>query len=329
MAKILLGHVGALTCVLLMCSLRRISACTDDFDCSLGGRCVQSVCNCFRAWKGVNCSELNLQASRNVRAFDRPHNQSSWGGSVIWDNETQMFHMFAADMTDHCGLDSWQHNSAIRHLVSKTPEGPYEPKEIVQSSFSHNPTVHKTPDGHYVIYHIGDGTNGNRPPITNCHNGTTPKTFETRAQASDSGPPPKIGSIITPHMLFSESLNGPWSTYRSSQRGTSCNNPAAYMFPNGTALLICKVMSPAIRVMAVARADHWKGPHTYAYTCTYTCTYTYACTRTHTGHAVAGFHVCRFCASKVANRRVAVAAATTRIGLCALNHHDTRRRESY
>ena len=253
-------------CVLLFSSLQQLHACTDNFGCSLGGRCVDHVCECFRAWKGINCSELNLQATRNIRAFDRPENQSSWGGSVIWENETQTFHMFAADMTEHCGLNSWQHNSAIRHLVSKTPEGPYEPQEIILSSFSHNPTVHKTQSGHYVIYHIGKGVHGSRPLITTCHNGTTPQESESGFQ----GPPPPIGSIIVPDMIFSESLRGPWSTYASSQKGSSCNNPAAYVFPNGTTLLICKVMSPEIRVMLVAKADSWQGPyHVVAHTNVY------------------------------------------------------------
>jgi hypothetical protein len=88
--------------------------------------------------------------------------------------QTCFFSRLIADMTGHCGLNAWQHNSAIRHLTSSTPEGPYTPHEIILAPFAHNPTVQRATDGTYLIFHIGDGTSGHRPPYTNCSHGQTP-----------------------------------------------------------------------------------------------------------------------------------------------------------
>jgi hypothetical protein len=66
---------------------------------------------------------------------------ASWGGSVIQDNETGAYHMFAAVFIDGTGLNSWQSNSEIMHAVAATPEGPFEMKEVVVKPFAHNPQV--------------------------------------------------------------------------------------------------------------------------------------------------------------------------------------------
>jgi len=218
---------------------------------------------------------LNLVPSSRVDAWSRPGNQSSWGGSVIVGSADEPgYHMFAADMTDHCGLNSWQHNSAIRHLVAATPEGPYEQAtdSLVLKPFAHNPTVHKAPDGTYIVFHIGDGETGSRPPITNCTNGTTPVAVagQQRCGGLPRSEIPRAaaqGSLVAPSALFSPTLGGPWTALKSAGGGAGCNNPAAYIFPNGTTLLICKVMtgsppSDAIRTMQVAVAPSWRGPYT-------------------------------------------------------------------
>lgn len=118
--------IGVVFVVLLSCApsalvcARASTSCTTAQDCSLGGACVEGKCSCYSTWTGENCSVLNLGAGTNIKAFNRPDNESSWGGSVIRGADG-MYHMFAADMTHHCGLNSWESNSAIRHLVSETP----------------------------------------------------------------------------------------------------------------------------------------------------------------------------------------------------------------
>jgi hypothetical protein len=57
----------------------------------------------------------------------KPVNQSSWGGSIIRD-ENGRVHMFAALMTENCGLTSWATNSEIVHATADTPLGPFTTK---------------------------------------------------------------------------------------------------------------------------------------------------------------------------------------------------------
>ena len=78
-----------------------LAKCASAHDCSLGGTCgADGRCVCFPTWKGENCSELHLLPSTrdpSWRAWDRPGNQSSWGGSVVQDPATGLYHMYAAD----------------------------------------------------------------------------------------------------------------------------------------------------------------------------------------------------------------------------------------
>lgn len=46
------------------------------------------------------------------------------GGSIIQD-EAGKFHMFAAEMSNGCGLNTWTTNSIIVSATSDMPEGPY------------------------------------------------------------------------------------------------------------------------------------------------------------------------------------------------------------
>lgn len=254
--------------------------CTTAADCSLGGKCTNGACICWPLWTGVNCSLLNLLPASpldNVTdypaAWARPDTQSSWGGRPIHDDDANDWKLYAADMSLHCGLDSWQRNSVISMASAPTVTGPYKFVKQIQSAFAHNPTVHKHPDGTYVIYHIGNGKpyNGHGNPIKTCTNGTTPHTTTTaaagRMHSTDNaqGPSlPEIGSLVTPTMLVATSATGPWAPATSAS-GSSCNNPAAYFYPNGTVVLICKVMSAGsngIRQMQVSTAPSWQGPYT-------------------------------------------------------------------
>ena len=51
----------------------------------------------------------------------------SWGGSVIQDEVTEQFHMFASVFGGGKALGSWQSNSEIMHLLAPTPMGPFKP----------------------------------------------------------------------------------------------------------------------------------------------------------------------------------------------------------
>jgi len=63
-----------------------------------------------------------------------------------------LYHMWAAEMTEHCGIGAWSQNSRIVHATSKEPQGPYERQNVVYEVFSHEPEVVPGPDGEYVMF---------------------------------------------------------------------------------------------------------------------------------------------------------------------------------
>ena len=58
--------------------------------------------------------------------------------------------MYLAEFSNSCGLLTWTTNSIIRHAVSDSPQGPFEPEEVIMKPFAHNPTAIRAPDGAYV-----------------------------------------------------------------------------------------------------------------------------------------------------------------------------------
>eukprot|EP00658_Telonema_sp_P-2_P054175 TRINITY_DN43119_c0_g1_i1.p1 TRINITY_DN43119_c0_g1~~TRINITY_DN43119_c0_g1_i1.p1 ORF type:complete len:344 (-),score=25.93 TRINITY_DN43119_c0_g1_i1:42-1073(-) len=245
-----------------------LAPCTTASDCSLGGVCTAGSCVCWPTWTGPNCSVLNVLPSPATcaGAWRRPANQSSWGGSVVRD-DAGLYHMVSADMEAHCGLDSWQRNSRIVHLTSAKPTGPFVQSDVVLDAFAHNPTLHRAPDGTWLVYHIGNGVpDSHGPPLKTCTHGVTPpSTVDDDARL----PPPlplDVGDEIAPNLLWAARPSGPWNDGRRiAGDAKSCNNPGPYIFSNGTVLLVCKVTSgdgQKIRQMAIAVAPSWEGPYT-------------------------------------------------------------------
>ena len=77
--------------------------CSSRGDCSHNGECNPDsrLCVCTAAWTGDRCQTLALQpASRNagLRSVDDGANTSSWGGQALWDDESEMFHMWSSEI---------------------------------------------------------------------------------------------------------------------------------------------------------------------------------------------------------------------------------------
>ncbi len=52
--------------------------------------------------------------------------------SIIHDEDGDgLYHLFASEISQHCGLHSWESNSQIVHAVSSDLEGTYTRKEVV------------------------------------------------------------------------------------------------------------------------------------------------------------------------------------------------------
>ena len=86
------------------------------------------------------------------RGVDGGHNTSSWGGAVLFGSDDGLWHMWASEMTEHCGIGAWAQNSRIVHAVSTDPAGPYARKQVVWEVFSHEPEVVRGPNGEYVMF---------------------------------------------------------------------------------------------------------------------------------------------------------------------------------
>lgn len=52
--------------------------------------------------------------------YCKGHNTSSWGGAVL-KGPDGTYHMWAAEMTEHCGIGTWQQNSRLIHATSTDP----------------------------------------------------------------------------------------------------------------------------------------------------------------------------------------------------------------
>ena len=130
-------------------SLSLLNPCTSDTDCQLNGACVpgSGACMCHAGWTGADCGLLDLQPSASTDfpglAYGKPPSSSSdggsgggglatWGGSVVVDpKDPKKFHLFAAEMSLGCGLNSWYRNSVIVHATAPSPLGPFVRQEQV------------------------------------------------------------------------------------------------------------------------------------------------------------------------------------------------------
>ena len=149
--------------------------CAGDLDCQLNGLCKSGTCQCDAQWYCPNCELLALLPTAPANGL-QPPNASTWGGSIIRGDDGKI-HMFAAYMTENCGLTSWETNSEVVHAVADSPLGPFSIQETVLKRFAHNPTIHKVGD-EYLLFHIG--CSATEEPCTTCKkctNGTTPPGF--------------------------------------------------------------------------------------------------------------------------------------------------------
>ena len=146
------------------------SSCSDDASCSFNGVCKQSEgagggsCDCIPGWKGIACEQLDLQdaagtgtrftgATAGLNLLSAAGNwTSTWGGSVVKGKDGN-FHMFAAMMVNHCGINAWLQNSVVLHATSPTATGAYTPKQIVAPVFSHEPIAVVAPTGEIVVFY--------------------------------------------------------------------------------------------------------------------------------------------------------------------------------
>jgi len=180
------------------------------------------------------------------------------------------YHMYAAEIANHCGLNTWGQNSIIVHATSNTPEGPFTRQDQVMNYFSHNPTVLIAPDNTILIYHIGNGGGGTNPQ--KCTNGSTPSSFLT--------PTPHVQGAGDFNVLYSNSPNGPWQSLgnlgsrcdgSTTVQGYFCDstdNPAPFVNPDGSVFVLKRSWNTAVplnSLIGVAKATSFKGPYIHSH----------------------------------------------------------------
>jgi len=234
--------------------------CASDLDCNHAGTCQAETghCLCDHPFHGTHCENFTLYsylAGQGGFDSNHPNLTTSWGGSVVQADDGT-YHMYAAMMSDNAPLSGWLHKSVVGHAVSKTglPEGPYAFSDVAlgprpgkwDGTTCHNPDVQRTNDGRFVIYYMGSQIGG----------GSSGIEYNQR-----------VG------MAYSSSPYGPWDRFdepiikpgpAGSWDDGFTTNPAGYMYPNGSVLLIYKARSiekPGAMYEGIAFADSWNSSY--------------------------------------------------------------------
>ena len=236
--------------------------CTDDAGCSYNGRCHAGRCTCAAAWQGARCEVLAFEPAvrgaglHTVEADGR--NSSSWGGSVLRDPKTGIYHMWAAEMTRHCGINAWTENSRIVHATSPTATGTYTRREQVFGVFSHEPNAVRDPDsGEWALFYTAHIPAGASPaphsPACNCSDGST--------VGPCGGTSVEGGTYVS----WAPSPDGPWTPplhLFTADARQSDTNLAPVLLPGGKLVGIWRIWLGGSWPHLVP-ASNWKDPRSY------------------------------------------------------------------
>jgi len=239
--------------------------CSSEADCSYNGVCTNSLCECGAAWYGDRCQLLHLlPATRNtgLRIIDKGgHNTSTWGGSVIFDQASNVSHMWAAEMSHNCGLDTWTTNSRIVHATSSVPNGNYTRQSLVVPAFAHEPNVVRAPSGEFVMYYTASFPDDPPPEACMaCTDGSTPADAECPGGPAGDGPT---------YMIYAKEPHGPWSKpqqlFNSQTNFTNLDtNLALVILPNNSVVGIARNEGPPTTDLThLVTAEDWRDPESY------------------------------------------------------------------
>lgn len=201
--------------------LRKDSECITSVDCAMNGECIKSnpsdaqsrgICHCYDGWKGKTCEVLDLLPVDPAQAgLKLPNNDSStWGGSVVYRDG--LFHMFASEILNNCGLYAWTTNSQVIRAVSEAPYGPYRKVQVILPPFAHDANVMEAPTGEVVLYVTalaGVKPRDCRTPHSVSHNAST--TTARRQAAEDDATKNSTSLPKDTYMMWAPHPEGPWS----------------------------------------------------------------------------------------------------------------------
>lgn len=202
-------------------SARLVWPCRGHSDCSYNGHCDDKSgrCHCQPAWKGAACEELNLlpvdRSRLGYRAQNRTSNNSNistWGSPVLWDETSQQWHGWASEMTLSCGINAWQTNSQLVHIVGESSSGPFRRKEVTRPVFAHEASVVRGPEGEWVMTYSSyefNATELAKLTCRTCESGNTPSI--SAACPFQRGYPRELAHMFKQMLSIAQNPNGPWS----------------------------------------------------------------------------------------------------------------------
>jgi len=242
-------------------------ACRSDADCALAGRCdsTSGLCHCVPPFAGVGCAQLSLRPMRYPAAFSLRHDWT-WGGSVIQGDGDGRYHMFVMHLANHCGIQCYQSNGQVLHVVTEPgagPEGPYSLRALAlgprpgfwDGDTISEPHIQRHPDGTYLLFYMG---------LNDTHSAFNCTLGDTRCMG--------IGGKRMIGVAFSKSLDGPWERLDKAIVGPGpagqcddhdVSNPAVVIHSNGSVLIGYKGENHGRPgCIAFATAPTWRGPYT-------------------------------------------------------------------
>ncbi|CEL00422.1 hypothetical protein ASPCAL00024 [Aspergillus calidoustus] len=251
---------------------RLTQACKTDEDCSLNGICRRSppargsspsrskVCHCDAGWFGDDCGRLDLAPASKTNGYNHttatdpthfgPHGNSSWGGQILQDpDDPKLFHLFASQFADGCGLSGWRPSSFIMRAESRSgPQGPYHYADAVSTPFRHNPYIFWSPaDKKYLLY----ATGVDAPPAERCRS------------ISYTQWPNNIS------VSSAESIRGPWTPWKLILASTEPHSTNPAPWPLWSPRDRSHKIALGVEDVAIFTADRWDGEYEQVYTPTW------------------------------------------------------------
>ena len=156
-----------------------------SFNCSYNGACqLDGKCRCFSGWKGQYCQSLDLLPATNssgLNLLGPPHYTSTWGGSVLYDANDGLYHMYASEISNHCGIHRWLSDSIVVHATSQGAKDgwKFERQEAIDvlPKFSHEPVAVRDPSSGatvlFVSHYPGGDASDCPDKICRCNDGSS------------------------------------------------------------------------------------------------------------------------------------------------------------
>ncbi len=179
---------------------------------------------------------------------------------MLQDEVTGMWHMFASEITAHCGISAWTFNSRIVHATSPTLQGRFQRDSEFSGVFSHEPTAVRDPTTReWAVFFTSAIPSGRA--VCNCSDGSSTQACRDLPKYGKQGP-----TFVT----WASSPAGPWAPpleLLSEGAREADTNLAPYIFPNGSLLGIWRT-HPGVApgsIPHLVKADDWKNASSYTW----------------------------------------------------------------